>query len=91
MTTFYSVQILKDGTVLDCYEITIKDKAITIKNEPFVDSIPLEIQGTVEAKDKSEAIKKVNKKRLDLIIKHKWSNQISTLIFAFIYPNDYLC
>lgn len=74
MTTFYSVQILKDGTVLDCYEITSKDEGLTFKTEPFVDSIPLEIQVIVEAKDKSEAIKKANEKRLDIIRKQKWSN-----------------
>jgi len=74
MTTFYSVQILKNGTVLDCYEITSKDEVLTIKNEPFVDSIPLEIQVIVEAKDKSEAMKKANEKRLDIIRKHKLPN-----------------
>ena len=74
MTTFYSVQILKDGTVLDCYEITNMDDMMAIKNELFVDSIPLELQMIVEANDESEAIKKADKRRLDILRKHKWSN-----------------
>jgi len=72
MTTYYSVQILKDGTVLDCYEITYMDERIKNKNELFIDSIPLEIQVIVEANDESDAIKKADKRRLDILRKNKW-------------------
>lgn len=74
MTIYYSVQILKDGTILDCYEITNIDETITINTEQFVDSIPLEMQVIVEAKDESDAIKKADARRRDILRKNKWPN-----------------
>ena len=64
---FYSVNVHKDGTILDCTKLDQSDTKGKIESMKIIDIKLSEIDMIVEADNESDAIKKADKKRREIL------------------------